>query len=303
MKINVMILLVFQFISSYAQNSFPNATTNPVWRVALSSFWGTTTIGNFTLNGDTVINGKHYEKIISKFPPDFEPFVEGFSRKDGKKVFIVTIDKRRNRLSNEKLMYDFSLEVNKRVFCALNSFVNSADSTICWAESIDSMTYMGITRKVWNMKYVEGFSNTDPPVSFRWIEGIGSPTHPFLALPCISDACEIVSNTLCFEESAILKYTRPSYSTCSTPITSTKESINQEEVKLYPRLATYQLTVENNGSSNLNIQISNSLGQLFIVKQLEKGVNTIDISGLASGIYFATMSGGHKRRTEKFIKN
>jgi Secretion system C-terminal sorting domain len=55
--------------------------------------------------------------------------------------------------------------------------------------------------------------------------------------------------------------------------------------------------------NNLNIQITNSLGQILVTKQLQIGANIIDITSLTSGIYFALITDGHKRRLEKFIKN
>jgi hypothetical protein len=293
-------------INCYAQISFPTATTNPVWRVEKGNFFADLYTGDYTLGNEVTLYNKQYREIISTFPPDYLPTIDGYVRNEGKKIYIVTFDPWNNgTLSNEKLMYDFSLETNKKIYCAALSLENPTDSTLCWATSTDSIIYRGTKRKIWNVIYAEQSTNPNDTIKFStiWIEGIGSTKHPFFPLHCISGGCEAISSLVCFEESNTLKYLNPLYSSCNTLITSAKESITQEDVKLYPTLATYQLAVDNNVLSNLSIQISNSLGQLFITKQLEKGINQIDISGLASGIYFATMSDSNKRRTEKFVKN
>jgi hypothetical protein len=302
----LILLAVSLPVVNYAQISFPTASTDPQWRIETGNFFGTPYFGNFSLGNDIVILGKHYEEIMASFPPNSPPTVEGYVRQEGKKVYIRTFSPGSGRvLSNEKMMYDFSLEVNKKIYCAAFSLENPTDSTLCWATSTDSMVYRGVKRKIWNMQYSEKGFITDPPfaVPTIWIEGIGSTTHPFFPLYCISIGCESSCAITCFHESNVLKYMNPNYSSCNIRITDIKNPLTEQEVKLYPRLANYQLTVDNNGLNNLSIQISNSLGQLFMVKQLEKGVNTIDVSGLAAGIYFATMSDGNKRRTEKFVKN
>jgi Secretion system C-terminal sorting domain len=304
MKVIILFICVFFPYLNYAQTSFPSSATNPTWRVAVGTFFGPSSVGFFKLGNDTVINGKRYEKVMASFPPNFIPTVSGYIRNEGKKVYVRTMGYRNGgNLSNEKLMYDFSLEVNKRIHCAMYSLDNPNDSTICWAESIDSMVFMGIKRKIWNMRYIENTGNpNDPGYVFTWIEGVGSLTHPFLPFVCVSSICESYSAILCLEDSSILKYTNPNYQFCGVPLTNVRESIIESEVKLYPHLASYQLTVENNHITNLRIDISNSLGQLFITKQLNQGVNTIDINELASGIYFALISDGYKRRVEKFVK-
>ena len=292
---------------AYTQSSFPNSATDPLWLVGAGNFFGNPYTANYTLGSDVVLYGKHFEEILIYFPPDTQTRVEGYVRTEGKKVYIVTLDPFNARaLSKEKLMYDFSLEVNKKIYCAAFSLDNPADSTLCWAVSTDSVVYRGIKRKTWNMWYSEWTPTGDPPQAAftTWIEGVGSTTQPFFPLYCMSQGCEISSHIVCFHESNQLKFLNPYYESCDSLIsTNTKDIISKTDVKLYPSLASHQLTVENNHFSNLKIQISNSLGQLFISKQLDVGANTIDITPLASGIYFALISDGHKRRVDKFIKN
>ena len=306
MKIVIILLSLFPFLM-HAQSFFPNRSTNPMWRVELGSFFGGSFVANFAFGNDVELRGKHYEEIIASAPPNFIPVVNGYVRTEGKKVYIVTFGLGSQRaLSNEKLMYDFSLEVNKKIYCAAFSIDNPTDSTLCWATSTDSVTYQGIKRKTWNMWYNEWTPTGDPQRGYNttWIEGIGTIDQPFFPLHCISDGCESFSSTVCFEEAGQLKYLNRRYASCDSLVaTGTKDQISKTDVKLYPSLASHQLTVENNNLSNLKIQISNSLGQLFISKELNIGSNTIDITALTSGIYFALISDGRKRRVEKFVKN
>ena len=302
----IIFFLALNPIFLYAQNSFPTSATNPQWIVGSSNLFGTPISVNYNLGNQVEIGGKYYQEIKALYPRNSQSVVAGYVRNEGKKVYVRTLTPvNGGNLSNEMLMYDFSLEVNKKIYCAAFSLENPTDSTICFATFTDSVIYRGIKRKIWNVMYSEKRPSGDPPYFYptTWIEGIGATDNPFFPLHCISEGCESSSATICFHESNVLKFMNPHYSSCSTRITDIKNPLTEQEVKLYPKLATYQLTVENNGLSNLNIQISNSLGQLFITKQLGNGINTIDINSLAAGIYFATMSDGHKRRTEKFVKN
>jgi Secretion system C-terminal sorting domain len=305
MKIIIFILAICPFFS-FAQSSFPTISTNPSWRIEKGNFFGIPNFVDYSFGNDIVIDGKHYQEIIAIYSQNSQSVVEGYIRSENKKVYIITFDPwNRGSLSKEKLMYDFSLEINKKIYCAANSLENPTDSTLCWAVSTDSISYRGIKRKTWNMRYSEKTPNpNDPPnnVQAIWIEGIGSTAHPFFPLYCISSGCEASSTIVCFHESSILKFISPLYSSCDTRITDIKESITQEDVKLYPTLSSCQLTVENNHLNNLKIQIRNSLGQLFISNQVNIGTNLIDITSLASGIYFALISDGTKKRVEKFVK-
>jgi hypothetical protein len=305
MKIIKVIFLFYPFIIN-AQTSFPTSATNPLWRVEKGNFFADLYTGNYTFGNEITLCGKSYREIVSSFPPDFTRTVDCYVRNEGKKVYIVTVESwNGGALSNEKLMYDFSLEINKKIYCAAFSLENPTDSTLCWAVSTDSINYRGTKRKIWNVLYAEKISSTSigsfPTI---WVEGIGSLTHPFFPLHCISSGCESISSLVCMTELNTLKFLSPRYSSCDSLITtSSKEAISDKDVKLYPKLASHQLTVENKNVNNLNLKIINSLGQIFITKQLEIGTNTIDVTSLASGFYFALISDGHKRRVEKFVKN
>jgi hypothetical protein len=307
MKIIKFVLIICPLFT-FAQNSFPTASTNPLWHVATGNFFGVPQTADFNLGNNVEIEGKIYQEIKSTSTQDPQPVLNGYVRNENKKVYIRNFNPwDRGNLSKEKLMYDFSLEVNKKIYCAAFSLENPADTTLCWAVSTDSIVYRGVKRKIWNVLYSEAILlPTDPPhnVPAIWIEGIGTTTHPFFPFYCISEGCEASSALICMRESDVLKYLSPRYSSCDSLITtSSKEAINDNDVKLYPKLASHQLTVENKKFNNLNLQITNSLGQIFITKQLEIGTNTIDVTSLASGFYFALISDGHKRRVEKFVKN
>jgi hypothetical protein len=311
LKLFEMKIIIFIFalcpILSFAQTSFPTVTTKPLWRVEKGNFFGTSNFVDYSFGNDVVISGKHYQEIHAIYPQNSQPVVEGYVRSENKKVYIRTLNPwDGGSLSKEKLMYDFSLEINKKIYCAANSLENPADSTLCWAVSTDSIVYRGVKRKTWNMRYSEKTPiPNDPPtnVSAIWIEGIGSTAHPFFPLYCISTGCEESSSIVCFHESSMLKFMNPLYSSCDLRFTDIKESFGQEKVKLYPRMASHQLTIENTDVSNLRIEISNSLGQVVLSNNLNIGSNNVDITRLTSGIYFALISDGHRRRLDKFIKN
>ena len=85
--------------------------------------------------------------------------------------------------------------------------------------------------------------------------------------------------------------------------TPTSVEIREEiKSKIYPNPANQQLTI-NNADHFEQLIISNINGCQLISKPLAEQINRVEISCLASGIYFVTLLNQNSRFTKKIIKN
>jgi hypothetical protein len=76
------------------------------------------------------------------------------------------------------------------------------------------------------------------------------------------------------------------------------KSISELEFSIYPNPATNQLTVDNGIIKMESIVIQNVLGETVYLKQYSNSLESIDVSGFASGVYFVRMN----EKSLKFIK-
>ncbi|MGB4931186.1 MAG: T9SS type A sorting domain-containing protein, partial [Chitinophagales bacterium] len=80
------------------------------------------------------------------------------------------------------------------------------------------------------------------------------------------------------------------------------DNITQSNFSLYPNPANNFITIETDFSTEKTICITDALGQ--IVKTITTSENniTIDLQGVAAGVYFIKMEDGINSVTQKFVK-
>ena len=76
-----------------------------------------------------------------------------------------------------------------------------------------------------------------------------------------------------------------------------------DEIRIYPNPVTTELTIENPLGYLLNIQIKDGLGQIISTTSKQDFEILLDISKLASGIYFISISNAKKQSRVKIIKS
>jgi hypothetical protein len=81
------------------------------------------------------------------------------------------------------------------------------------------------------------------------------------------------------------------------------ENNNDKQIVIFPNPATDVLNIETSLYKNLQLEIYNVVGQLQTETSLQQGLNRIDISKYARGIYFyRIINKGHFLESGKFIK-
>lgn len=182
-KLLLIILLVSSNTFSRAQSYHPLLDSINRWAVAANFLpvrnSNATTICNYPFNsfnpedfytdGDTTINAVVYKKIIAD--DQFGICLAGYVREDTstQRVYFLSTTS-----ATEELLYDFSIQNGDSLqlsFYASGSFYTTGNFTV---DSIRTVTLIAGQRKIiylTNHRY--------PWFQLEWIEGVGSPEHPF----------------------------------------------------------------------------------------------------------------------------
>ena len=303
MKSIILCFVTSIFINNcLAQNSFPNLTSNPIWRINVwipndtphNRLW------NFTFTKDTLINNKIYQVVtyVDRFK---QPLYDlGYIRTENAKVFVRRKRHFLNTITPERLLYDFAMKKGDSTYCSGDYYNYRNDSMLFKVKSVDTVIVAGVRRKRMEMEYmVNGIG--DPLSIMYWIEGIGSTSHPFYAFACLNGACEEMEDLACYENAGVLLYYDSWFSDCA-PLTATNDFENID-IKVFPTLAIDKITIESHYDKDLQLQISNAIGQVFVKGKVNNERKEVDVSLLSNGIYFITLSDNKRIKTFKFVKN
>jgi len=308
--IYVIILLIAVLLGVFAakaQNNKINDDYHPLvqegknWSVAfvtgdlMEGYKFVTT--RYTLFGDTIINDILYKKMYAstkefpQFPQDW--VLQNFMREDeDKKVWY------KNKNSEEKLYYDFSLEIGN----TLPDNLGLSDPPYypqepVVVENITSITMLnGEERKVWHLSIM--CNGALYQHKEYWIEGIGSSLgviNPlggglvggFDRLLCVHINEELVYNANLWGGVC--------YISGSIGINSYDKRIN-----IYPNPANNVVFIENIDNLEIRtISILNIQGQ--IVKHYEATTTQLDVSCITEGVYFIKLSSSKEEAIKKIM--
>ena len=277
--------ILFQF-TFYAQTYFHFPDSNTVWTVLGAQ---STIHTIYAVKGDSVCKWNVYNKYdIAK---DTNLNLTQFSfyalvREDGATKRIYGI---KHNTNVERLLYDFSLNVNDTlsVYSFDFSFTNDKHKNV--VTSIDSILVNSVYRKRFNLTSIN--YTIQPCMTEQWVEGIGSLYGLFYS--GISDFCVTdfyFPVLLCQKQKGILNYIYNACNTCfANPCLGVwlKElDLEKNNLKVYPNPANSILNLELSkfiGKENYNIKIINIIGETIFE---DKSVEEINVSELKSGIYF-----------------
>ena len=122
----------------------------------------------FQTDGDTNLNNVIYKKVM--ITDQFSTCLAGFLREDtsARKVYFVNTTG-----GSDELIYDFSLNAGDSL--SLNFFQSGFFSSGNF--TVDSISTVTITAGLRRIFYLTNHAR--PAYSLEWIEGVGSPEHPF----------------------------------------------------------------------------------------------------------------------------
>ncbi|MDD2575992.1 MAG: T9SS type A sorting domain-containing protein [Bacteroidales bacterium] len=294
-KLILVIAIVFFASNSYSQYLIDGLKWNNT--TGGTDDWGVNLHRNFTykVEGDTTIGGVDYKLVKKNYPDINQEWTTAFClREDSRKWYIIGAYE--PYISDEVLLYDFSLEIGDSIY---NAWAQSYSSII---EHGDTVLENGQTRKY----LILGEDNLPPTMNDMWIEGLGSASC-HVELPCfylnIIDACAI---SLCASNNNELLFTSfPNlncYDSGGNFITSLNK-IEQEDnsITLYPNPASKEVNISSESIIN-SIEVFNSFGQRIYQEKTKLKEKTIDISSFSKGVYIIGVNTDRGYIRKKLIK-
>jgi hypothetical protein len=316
MKKYLLFIFILFSVNASAQTSVyhPFPDSNATWIVLKSCatwngplFCPCTIKTRYLLTGDTLISGNIYhiisEENYGSCPPECDciEHLNGhhYIREDSsKKIWIYNPS-----TMTDSLVYDFNLSAGDTIS---NSILNHQNDLMI-IQSIDSIFIGNSFRK----KYNYSWNGNNFTCTNFLVEGIGAGgglLSPFCGFGCPGNSSRML---LCFQQDNSQLYMR-SNDSCITGDTNSYCVFNvgllmlkQGQIfSLSPNPATDQLKIDNGELKIDRIEIYNVLGEKRLT--LSPSPNgeglRVDVSSLASGIYFIKVKGEKEERIGKFVK-
>jgi hypothetical protein len=201
------LLLIPCLLIAQVEKPFPILADKPEWNeLVVSSYVASPviSINNYTYkySVDTLICGKHYAAVTQQGKP-----MKAFVRNEGHSTFLRV---EANCQIPDYKMYDFGDDLKTLGDLILIPLDGNSKGELAMLTNIDSISFNGKKR----MRYELTFEGKTLLKKVEWIEGIGSPVHPFYPLIKLN-AFDIPSYTLlCASENGVLKYQDTKYKTC-----------------------------------------------------------------------------------------
>lgn len=288
------------FITAQVVNHFQNSTSK--WFVADTypnanqqnpSFVETsTTVYGF--QGDSIDQGTQWFKTYSSSDSAFTTNLEyqGLLREENGYVFF------QNATGSTDTLYNFNLELGDSV---LYNFWGQFEEYIHVVE-IDSVSINGEMYKSLSFdEPIFGFFLMDE----KWIEGIGSVHGPLFPLNPeafsdgeMPDSLELV----CSHVDELLYWENQFYDQCLVNIILGSEDIQTAALDIYPNPATERFFIRQAHKSG-QYSVRDILGKQVLVGQIQSDNQSVDLSGLQSGIYFVTVQLKGTTLTKEIIKH
>ena len=295
-KLLLFIALVFVTTNSYSQYLIDGLNWNNT--TGGTDDWGVNLHRNFTykVEGDTTIGGVGYKLIKKNYPDINQEWTTAFClREENRKWYI--IGAYAPYISDEVLLYDFSLETGDSIYTA---WTQNYASVI---EHGDTVLENGQTRKY----LILSKDNLLPTMDDMWIEGLGSASC-HVELPCfylnIIDACAI---SLCTSYNDELLFTTfPNlhcYDSGGNFITSLHNlDLPENTITIYPNPTSKDVNISSENIIN-SIEVFNSIGQRVYQTKVNSKSKSINISSLSKGVYIVGINTDIGYIKKKLIKN
>jgi hypothetical protein len=292
----------FCIAAAFAQQYVPFPTENAIWRISTSAWEVGYSIYSLRTIGDTVISRQVYTKLWNEgLYCTQEPGINYFCgqgssyggafREDNKRIYMVPPGE-----SQERLLYDFNnLQIGDTINHWWTYDENYESNVISRIDSIQ--LYDGSMRK----QYCLGDTSYMSPTCF--IEGIGSTAGFFSHM---NQSLEYSSTLDCFRVGFehLWSYDAIGYTTCGRYRLDAEEAPeNSFAINMYPNPANDILHIASDVDLSAQATIYNTLGQTQTQAELFGNQHSIDISGLADGIYYLHLQTPKGEKVSyKFVK-
>jgi hypothetical protein len=298
-KIILFLLLAFPNCL-IAQKYVPFPTDNAKWNVVQIGgdipFAPDTLLLQYSLQGDTTINGIVYRKLCKNIGTVDEPFYKGIGglREQDKKIYVVERDF--GFLDNEILLYDFNKQVGDTL--KINEYTINYIVT-----GIDSIKIGNEFRK--RYKIEERYSDIPAYI----IEGIGNVSSGLFEaiIPIPTDVYSAYRKFICFSQNGETVYLNPAFTDCNGTVKTGLKDITAtgETVKIYPNPAKdyVQFQFDYPNAQNTSVEMMDYTGREVEIVPVQGLSNyTLNLSSYSPGVYFVVVRSAEGSEVHKIIK-
>ena len=246
------------------------------------NFWKTNI---YRTSGDTIINNVEYQKLYKSSDSLFSDstYYTGV-RFDSNKIYQISYNQ-------EKLLFDFNLEVGDTIFDFYYYYENIL---MVVADSVSSINLGGENLKQIFVTYYCKF-NLNLSYNDVWVENIGSMSNGLLNNGCYClTGCTDAHHLLCYKENDLLLYKNSHYNTCyKNTLPLEVEETKVDKYLIYPNPTSGILNLRGFSQNATTIKIHNTIGQQVYNKEVKPSTNKlqIDLNHLPKGLYFIDIGG------------
>lgn len=255
--------------------SFRFADSTSQWNI-LEHQWGWFPSGEFyythvfKTDGDTLINGKNYQRISSAY---YQP---NFLRRDSaNRIFL-------NYNNGDIMIYNFGAVAGDSITGLGQYGFGNADIG-CKVDSVDTVNWNGVKKRM----YVNCTSNLGQYQDV-WVDGVGSLNNHSIwggADIIVVDGPEY--SLLCYFEDGQLQYHDNLYDTCMYQSPTAVLPVEEQQLSFYPNPAAdvVALTLADNIPGAM-LEVLNACGELVRTQPVETSKSYLPVYNLPDGMYY-----------------
>ncbi len=292
----IIVLFILTANISKAQSYFENDACWTEFTININTN-GVVYKNQYYLEGDTILNGKTYKKVIGKLPNNSEQptYYIGAIREEAGKVYA-NYKYYESRGIGDFLLYDFTAKVGDSIRSIAPEGELSRRPVVTKIDTIELQT--GEKRKRFFL---------DQSIEKIWIEGVGSVGGLF------SDAYEHPTNyttthLVCYKQDGIEYYKNNNFcpdGTCCDAITGLENPKQVGQISFLSPNPTNRF-IQFNFSENIeqykSIKLFDSLGNLLQNSTKTNNNLVLDLSNYSNGLYFVVIEFDKNYELHKIIK-
>lgn len=293
-----------------AQKYVPFPTDDANWNIlyiyeGFSNYYQSdTTLLQYSLRGDSIINGISYRKVYRNIGSLTEPILKctGGLREDAKNIYYSGLtypEDWESPFPSEVLLYDFTKNVGDTVW--INK--PSRNYNIL---AIDSIKIGVEYRKRYKINDDNNYNDNPGYI----IEGIGNISNSSLFGDVTIKPicmCHLTWKFICFSQNGETIYLNPAFTDCNSTIMTGLKDIkaNKQTVKIYPSPAKdyIQFQFDYPDKKYTTAEIMDYTGKhLLTVPVAGISEYTLNLSSYSPGIYFVLIRSAEESEVHKIIK-
>ncbi|MDO9511679.1 MAG: T9SS type A sorting domain-containing protein [Bacteroidales bacterium] len=281
------LLMLFVARTGHAQTYYPLPENNAYWTI-LEPYWNNWDDYLYHVKGDTVLNGKTYKKVykLNDHPTIYDTIrsLHCFMRQDvsEKKIWFILYFYGE---TDEKLGYDLSVNIGDTVSLPAFEYPrwgHSGDSlfVLQHVDSVNLSLTLYTNSQGWRKEF--RFYNIGKGEFFTYLEGVFTQSDLY---PTIPDST--AGHSVCLQVDTLFFSVFEGY--CGFTFVGTDEIPIVADFEIFPNPCSHFVNIRLKSSNKAEIRIYDSFGRLCITRNFKplNETQSIDISGLPSGVYFA----------------